>query len=187
MIIKISAALFLIAVFVMINPISFAQSSETPELFSDLSQSSSSSTDVLSQNFMSAYSTQSQLVSADVSALTSDQISVTMFAETLTISKDRTTVRDTNDFTWFGSGDEINAVLVINGTEITGTIESGDKTFSIRATDSVHIIHEIDTSAIPPEYGSQMERQKQRLYFWQVTLQDSNQLVVVTGWAKNGI
>jgi len=41
MIIKISAILFLIAVFVMINPISYAQSSETPELFSDISQSNS--------------------------------------------------------------------------------------------------------------------------------------------------
>ena len=58
-----------------------------------------------------------------------------MFGETLTISKDRTTVRDTNDYTWFGSGNEINAVLVVNDTEIIGSIDSGNKSFSIRATD----------------------------------------------------
>ena len=40
----------------MISPISFAQSFETPELFSDISQSNSLSDDVLSQNLMTSYS-----------------------------------------------------------------------------------------------------------------------------------
>ena len=143
----------LLVVFVFVTPLSFADS-HPPELFSNDNLNVIQSNQAISPS-SSQFVIQSELVAADVSALNSDEISVTMFGETITISKDRTTVRGATDYTWFGSGTDINAVLVVNGTEIIGSIDNGDKTFSIDVTQdgSMHILQEIDTPNLPPEYG----------------------------------
>lgn len=129
--------------------------SATPELFSKIPSVITNS--ILSQDFTSnpKHVHQSELVNTDISALNSEQITVKIFDDVLTISKDRVTSRDTNDYTWFGSGDGINTVLVVSGAEITGSIETSNNTYRIDATNysSVHILQDIDISKIAPEYG----------------------------------
>lgn len=74
MIIKISTILFAVAAFVMINPVAYAQSTEIPELFSDILQLKGLSDDISFENIMSPHSKQSHLVNVDVSVLDSGPI-----------------------------------------------------------------------------------------------------------------
>ena len=89
-------------------------------------------------------------------ALDAEQMDVALFGETVTISKDRVTTND-DYYTWFGSGDNINAVIVVDGTELTGQISTDDGVYGIVATDleSIHILLDVDTSLLPPEEGDQ--------------------------------
>lgn len=141
-------AVFLITI---INiPTSFSQTSDNPQLFTPIAIGASSNVQIPTSPMI----TQSQIVSVDIDALNAEQVDVALFGNTVTISKDRITTNE-DYYAWFGSGDNINAVIIVDEMELAGLISTNHGTYSILATDleSVHILLDIDTSQFPPEYG----------------------------------
>ncbi len=134
------------------TPSSFSQTDDNPQLFTPVVIGSSSNIHIPTSDTI----TQTKTVSVHMDALDAEQMDVALFGETVTISKDRVTTND-DYYTWFGSGDNINAVIVVDGTELTGQISTDDGVYGIVATDleSIHILLDVDTSLLPPEEGDQ--------------------------------
>ena len=134
---------------------SFAESADIPELLTEISENERRSDSMSALSTQTAYVERSDLVLANVSALNSSQVNITVFNETITLSKDRTEVRDRGGYAWYGTGNATSAILLVDGTTMFGSIHTRDATYLIEFTkmEHVHWLHKMDLSLFPPEYG----------------------------------
>jgi hypothetical protein len=134
---------------------SFAESDNIPELLTEISESERRSDSMSSLIPHRTYVQQSGLFFANVSALDSSQINITVFDETITLSKDRIGEHDLGDYAWYGTGNATSAILLVDDTTLFGVIETRDATYFIEFTEMEHVhwLHEMDLSMLPPEYG----------------------------------
>ena len=131
---------------------SFSQTVDNPQLFTPVAIGATSNIQIPTSDTIN----QTKIIQVNMNALKAEQVDVTLFGNTVTISKDRITTN--NDYyTWFGSGDGINAVIVVDGQELVGQISTRDGIYGITGTDleSVHLLLDVDTSQLPPEEGGQ--------------------------------
>lgn len=116
------------------------ESAEIPEFLTKIPEDKRHSEPLSSLTPLTEHVTRSELVLADVSALDSNQVNITIFEETLTLSKDRTETSDFVDYAWYGTGDKVSAILLVNGTSVYGLIEiSSTTTYSIEFTEIEHV------------------------------------------------
>ena len=134
---------------------SFAESDNIPELLTEISESEKRSDSMSSLIPHRTYVQQSGLFFANVSALNSSQVNITVFDETITLSKDRIGEHDLGDYAWYGTGNATSAILLVDDTTLFGVIETRDATYFIEFTEMEHVhwLHEMDLSMLPPEYG----------------------------------
>ena len=121
---------------------------ETPELFSAMSQDAEIPQ---SLDMLPSYRVTSEIVTLNIDVLDADSFNATLLGNSYTISKDNIESRGDNDYSWFGSNsDGLDAILVVDGTYVTGLIYAPEKTFQIfPISDTTHEIYELDTSRFP--------------------------------------
>ena len=148
----------LMGVFVITTPFSNAQSENTPSLFSDVTTTSiqTQTTDILLIQPESSriIFNESKAVLVNMESFDSNTISVEFFDETIILTKDRITERSADDYTWFGSNEDgANAILLIEGNTLFGSIETATKLYKIEFADdnTTHFLSEMDISLLPEE------------------------------------
>ena len=121
---------------------------ETPELFSAMPQDAEIPQ---SLDMLPSYRVTSEIVTLNIDVLDADSFNATLLGNSYTISKDNIESRGDNDYSWFGSNsDGLDAILVVDGTYVTGLIYAPEKTFQIfPISDTTHEIYELDTSRFP--------------------------------------
>ena len=87
-------------------PMSFSQTGDNPQLFTPIVIGSSSSIQIPISDTI----TQTKIVQVNMNALQAEQVDVSLFGHTITISKDRVTTND-DYYAWFGSGDLFSLIF----------------------------------------------------------------------------
>ena len=113
---------------------SFSEPADIPELLTEISEAERRSDSMASLSTQTEYVQRSDLVLVNVSALNSSQVNITVFDETITLSKDRIEARDVGGYAWYGTGDATSAILLVNGTTLFGSIETRHGTYLIEFT-----------------------------------------------------
>ena len=122
---------------------------QTPALFSAIPEGSQAPP---SLDARSAYMVDSEMVVFNATALRAGSVNATVLGDTYTISRDSIDARDGGDYTWFGSGDRVSdAILIVNGSELSGLIYAQNRTFEIlHVSSDIHEVYELDMSLFPP-------------------------------------
>ena len=145
-----SFAMLLIVMFVIsssiIIPASFAQTDETPLLFTQTENPFDYETPI-EQGFL-----RHQLIDINFDALDSEKLDLVIFDNPITLTKDNVIIRD-DYYTWFGSADNTAAVLLVDGNRANGYIDIGHKTYQIASFEdtSTHVLLDFDNSQLPDE------------------------------------
>ncbi|MDE0526597.1 MAG: hypothetical protein OXI27_08410, partial [Thaumarchaeota archaeon] len=139
----------LLAVSVLAAAVPAHAQEQAPALFSAIPEDAQAPP---SLDARSAYMVDSEMVVLDTGALRAASVSATMLGDTYAISMDSVETRDVGDYTWFGSGPRVSdAILVVNGSGVSGLIYAQNRTFEIlHVSSDVHEVYELDMSRFPP-------------------------------------
>lgn len=100
-----------------------------------------------------------QIIQVNLDVIQSPTVSIQLFdGETIVVSKERANDQ-TGGFVWVGANHtkQERLILVVNGTDIIGTITSGTKIYGIRTIgENTQIMVEIDQSEYPSELCDQI-------------------------------
>lgn len=150
--IKISPVLLfsLFAVFVITSPLSFGET--TPELFTKVTQISGASAPVEGTVPLIIENTpdfilDSETVTTNLNILDSKEINVTLFDKTYIFTLDRLDEDGLENYTWFGSNDDGNAVITAQGGKLVATINTPDGNFVVDANED-NYNHQVKSIAL---------------------------------------
>ena len=134
-------------------------------LFNPINQNDGSTNYAMSADSQSAYSNLakmnqvreiSNILQANFDAFESDTIIMNFFGEPIMVSKEKVTIRDKNDYTWYGTvqnQDSSSVILVVKNDKITGTINTIQKQYSIVPLGkNLHVVLDVDSAKYPEEH-----------------------------------
>ena len=121
---------------------------QTSELFVPLPESELESLDAFE-----GYNFESKMVTIDTQIFSSERISITIFGQSTTFTKDSVEHYDDGNYLWIGSNDDQEtAMFEISGTKAVGVIDTLNKTFQVfPVEDTTHEVYLIDHSQFPPD------------------------------------
>jgi len=121
---------------------------QTSELFVPLPDSELESLDVFE-----GYNFESKMVAIDTQVFSSEHLSITIFDESTTFTKDSVEHYEDGNYLWKGSNnDEETAMFEISGTKAVGIIDTLNRTFQVfPVEDTTHEVYLIDHSQFPPD------------------------------------
>ena len=121
---------------------------QTSELFVPLPESELESLDAFE-----GYNFESKMVTIDTQIFSSERISITIFDQSTTFTKDSVEHYDDGNYLWIGSNDDQEtAMFEISGTKAVGIIDTLNKTFQVfPVEDTTHEVYLIDHSQFPPD------------------------------------
>ncbi len=121
---------------------------QTSELFVPLPDSELESLDVFE-----GYNFESMMVAIDTQIFSSEHLSITIFGESTTFTKDSVEYYEDGNYLWIGSNDDQEtAMFEISGTKAVGVIDTLNKTFQVFPVEATtHEVYLIDQSQFPPD------------------------------------
>lgn len=94
-----------------------------------------------------------ETINFNIEQLSNDKVSISFLNNVITLNKDKIDIRNSNDFSWFGSNNQKNnqGIITIKGKDIQGIITIENRLYRILTIGETYIIGRVDQSKYMPE------------------------------------